>query len=84
MSNYEQKPGTGAIFKNAKKEKDTHPDYTGQILAPDGKTWQIALWVKKSQKGTSYFSAGVSEPYDPGSKPEPSKQAEEEISDLPF
>lgn len=28
---YQQKENSGAIFKNDRKEKETHPDYTGII-----------------------------------------------------
>lgn len=63
MSNYETKPGNGAIFKNAKKEKETHPDYNGKIVDPNGKEWDLSLWVKKSAAGNSYFSVSVKEPW---------------------
>ena len=63
MSNYETKPGNGAIFKNNKKEKESHPDYNGKILDPNGKEWELSLWVKKSAAGNSYFSVAVKEPY---------------------
>lgn len=63
MSNYETKPGNGAIFKNNKKEKETHPDYNGKILDPNGKEWELSLWVKKSAAGNSYFSVAVKEPW---------------------
>lgn len=63
MSNYETKPGNGAIFKNNKKEKDMHPDYNGKIVDPNGKEWELSLWVKKSAAGNSYFSVAVKEPW---------------------
>ena len=63
MSNFETKPGNGAIFKNDKKQKETHPDYNGKILDPNGKEWELSLWVKKSAAGNSYFSVAVKEPY---------------------
>lgn len=52
----------GAIFKNNKKEKETHPDYRGTINV-DGVEKEISLWVKTSQKGEQFFSVSISEPY---------------------
>jgi uncharacterized protein (DUF736 family) len=57
---YEQKPNTGAIFKNDKKGNDKSPDYKGSINV-DGKDLEIALWVKDSQKGEKFFSAKIQE-----------------------
>lgn len=57
----ETKVNGGAIFKNEKKA-DTHPDYKGTINV-DGQDKEIALWVKQSAKGTTYFSVKISEPY---------------------
>ena len=52
MSNYEQKAGTGAIFKNNKKKKETHPDYNGKILDPNGKglIYQYSINLKEPLK----------------------------------
>jgi len=58
---FEQKPNTGALFKN-QKEKENHPDYRGQALV-NGKPMEIAAWIKKSKKGTSYMSLVFSEPF---------------------
>jgi uncharacterized protein (DUF736 family) len=55
---YEQKPNTGAIFKNDKKGNEKSPDYKGSINV-DGKDLEIALWVKDSQKGEKFFSAKI-------------------------
>lgn len=91
MSNYETKHGNGAIFKNTKKEKDTHPDYNGKILDPNGKEWELSLWVKKSAPGNSYFSVAVKEPWkkDESTTKEAKVKAaidllDDEDNDLPF
>lgn len=59
---YELKPGQGTIFKNSKKEKETQPDYRGEIITPSGEKLEIALWVKEGKKG-KFFSAAIKEPY---------------------
>lgn len=59
---YELKPGQGSIFKNDKKTQDNHPEYRGTIKTPDGKEWEVSLWVKEGQKG-KFFSANFKEPY---------------------
>lgn len=60
----ETKTNTGAIFKNDKKQKETHPDYRGKINV-EGKDFEMALWLKESAKGIKYFSVSISEPYTP-------------------
>jgi uncharacterized protein (DUF736 family) len=73
----------GAIFKNDRKEKDTHPDYRGKINV-DGVDKEISLWVKQSKDGKSFFSASISEPYAKLNAP-PKPIADELPSmDLPF
>jgi hypothetical protein len=48
---YEQKPGDIAIFRNERKEKDTHPDWKGTLITPDGVSLEVAVW-EKGGKGT--------------------------------
>jgi uncharacterized protein (DUF736 family) len=52
---FEQKDGQGALFKNTKKEKPSHPDYTGDIRA-EGVTFKLAGWVKETKDGRKYLS----------------------------
>jgi len=58
----ENKTNTGAIFKNDNKKAENHPDYRGKVNV-NGKEMEVALWVKTSSAGNSYFSASFSEPY---------------------
>lgn len=47
----------GAIFKNDRKEKDTHADFTGSINV-DGVDYYLNAWVKEGKKG-KFFSLSV-------------------------
>lgn len=55
---YEQKAGSGTLFKNDRKEKDTHPDYRGTAMLPDGTEVWLSMWIKEGQKG-KFFSLSM-------------------------
>ena len=38
----------GAIWGNTRKQKDTHPDFTGNAIV-DGVEYKIAAWKRKPQ-----------------------------------
>ena len=48
----------GAIFKNDRKEKETHPDLGGTINV-EGKDFYINAWKKDSKKGIPFYSLSV-------------------------
>jgi len=50
----------GAIFKNDRKEKETHPDLGGTINV-EGKDFYINAWKKESKKGVPFYSLSVKE-----------------------
>jgi hypothetical protein len=58
---YEKKPGDISIFKNDRKEKDTHPDYRIVGLDLNGDKIKGALWLKTDRNGNK-FMAGKIEP----------------------
>lgn len=63
---FEHQPGRGSLFQNDRKQKDTHPDWKGEINI-DGKIYEIASWLKEGKKG-GFHSLLVTEkkPFEPG------------------
>lgn len=47
---YEQKNNSGSLFKNEKREKDTHPHATGTAII-DGVEYWVSAWTKDGKKG---------------------------------
>ena len=47
----------GALFKNTRREKETHPEYTGSLNV-DGHDYWLSAWVKGGKNG-KFFSLSV-------------------------
>jgi hypothetical protein len=45
---------SGALFRNERKEKDTHPDHTGKATVA-GQEYYVSAWIKE-KNGRKYFS----------------------------
>lgn len=68
----------GVLFKNDRKEKETHPDYRGRIDVGGVEYW-LDAWIKTSQKdGKKFMSLSIKPKEAKPTQPElsPSKQAE--------
>ena len=50
MSKYEQRDNSGTLFKNDKREKDTHPHATGTAMIGGVEYW-VSAWTKEGAKG---------------------------------
>ena len=59
MSEYQQKDNSGALFKNDKKESDSHPDYKGSAMI-DGTEYWVSGWINTSNAGTKYMKFSYS------------------------
>jgi hypothetical protein len=49
---------TGALFKNAQKATEKHPDYKGTINV-NGQEFWLSSWLKTSKQGDKYMSLSV-------------------------
>jgi hypothetical protein len=84
---YEHKDGSGALFKNTKKEKDTHPDYRGELML-NGVLLEVAAWIKDGAKG-KYMSISAKPkteklPSMAPAKVEPRGSVADMADDIPF
>ena len=50
MAKYEQKDMSGTLFKNERREKDTHPHATGTALIGGVEYW-VSAWTKEGKSG---------------------------------
>jgi hypothetical protein len=70
----------GVLFKNDRKEKDTHPDYKGSCEINGEEMWMSA-WLKQGKNGTFMsFSFTPKEQPKKQSAPVPT----EDFDDIPF
>ncbi len=52
---YQQRDFSGSLFKNKKREKDTHPQATGEAMI-DGVMYWVNAWTKQDKNGNPWQS----------------------------
>lgn len=79
---YEPKPGSLSLFKNDRKEKETHPDYKGDGMDLEGNAVWVSAWIKEGAKG-KFMSLSIQrkEPQ-AGAAPKPAVQAAKEDTNM--
>lgn len=83
---YENKPYTGALFKNEYKQNEKHPDYKGKFyVSLDGQIveFELAAWIKESKNGTRYMSLSAGEKRQPRERRQEAP-AEDLDGEIPF
>lgn len=66
---YTPKDNSGSIFKNDRKEKETHPDGKGSALI-DGVEYWISSWTKNDRNGNPYRSLSFQRKEQPATVPQ--------------
>lgn len=78
MSDFQQRDGSGQLFRNDRAENERYPSHKGTFLL-NGVTYEIAAWAKDGKRG-QFFSLQVQEA---GSRPAPRAHATRVRDDQP-
>ena len=65
----QQRDNSGALFRNQRKNRDTQPDYQGEVVVGGHDYW-ISGWLRESPKGVKYMALAFK-----GKAPKPPYQA---------
>lgn len=78
----DMKDMSGVLFRNDKKETETHPDHTGRMLI-NGELYYLSAWINEAKSGQKYFAikAKLAEQKP---KSEAPRQRRAESDEIPF
>jgi len=84
---FELRDNSGMLFRNEKKEQETHADYNGSVMI-DGQEYYLNAWIKESNSGKKFFSLSFKpkgESSKPAAKAKPAPKREVDLDDeVPF
>lgn len=86
MAEYDNR-NTFTLFRNNRKEKDTHADFQGTFTDGDGREYWINAWSKTPKSGGEKFLSGsIKLKADPlAARPKPAPVKQESLDDnMPF
>jgi hypothetical protein len=82
----EQRDNSGVLFSNDKREKESHPNYKGNIMV-DGKSYWISGWIKEGKNG-KFMGLAVSPKEEQAAQPAKAKPKSDfddlESDNIPF
>lgn len=79
---YEKRDLSGSLFKNDRKEKETHADYRGEIRI-DGRDYWLSAWIKEGKNG-KFFSLAAKAKDGTSDRPAPPRQQAALDDEIPF
>lgn len=81
---YEQRDMSGSLFRNDKREKDTHPNARGSAMIGGVEYW-VDAWTKKDKNGNPWQSLSFKAKEAKTTTPAPQPRATDDMADdIPF
>lgn len=80
---FEQKDNSGSLFKNEKKEKETHPNMRGSAKI-DGIEYWVSGWTKEGKNGKWISLSFKPKEETPPQAKKPTSKFDDMASDIPF
>ncbi len=83
MAEYDNR-NTFALFRNNRKQKETHPDFNGTFYDDNGREYYIDAWSKTPKNGGEKFLSGKIKLKDAAAAAAAPKAAAPINDDIPF
>lgn len=82
---YEQKEGSGTLFRNDKKTSPNQPDFRGEAKF-NGQVIELAMWNKETSNGSPMLSLAIKakQEWTPKQEKVTSNPQEDDLDNIPF